>query len=85
MLISSEFDSTDPHEGIVLRAQTTAAATTVNAQLKADETKMKQVQREDVFQRILKIMERERAKLREVEERMGSRASPPCLTKGIDG
>ena len=32
---------TDPHNGNVLRAQTTAAATAVNAQLRADETKMK--------------------------------------------
>src|SRR5262245_34158800 len=59
---------TDPGNGNILRAQTTAAATAVNAQLKADETKMKQVQREDVLQRVLKIMERERAKLREREE-----------------
>jgi acyl-CoA reductase-like NAD-dependent aldehyde dehydrogenase len=68
MFISSEFDSTDPHNGNALRAQTTAGATAVNAQLKADESKLKQVQREDVLQRLLKIMERERAKLREIEE-----------------
>jgi hypothetical protein len=74
---------TDPHNGNVLRAQTTAAATAVNAQLKADETKMKQVQREDVIQRLLKIMERERAKLKEIEE--AQRASRPALTTGIDG
>ena len=57
---------TDPNNGNVLRAQTTAAATAVNAQLKADESKMKQVQREDVLQRLLEIMERERAKLEEI-------------------
>jgi hypothetical protein len=74
---------TDPHNGNILRAQTTAAATAVNAQLKADETKMKQQQREDVFQRLLEIMERERAKLKEREEaQMNSRAA---LTRGIDG
>ena len=36
---------TDPGNGNILRAQTTAAATAVNAQLRADETKMKQVQK----------------------------------------
>ena len=35
---------TDPGNGNILRAQTTAAATAVNAQLRADETKMKQAQ-----------------------------------------
>ena len=58
---------TDPGNGNILRAQTTAAATAVNAQLKADESKMKQMQREDVFQRLLKIMEIEKAKLMEID------------------
>ena len=35
---------TDPGNGNILRAQTTAAAAAVNAQLRADESKMKQVQ-----------------------------------------
>src|SRR5262249_46068121 len=58
---------TDPHNGNVLRAQTTAAATAVNAQLKADETKMKQVQQGDILPRLLKIMEIEKAKLMEMD------------------
>ena len=40
---------TDPRNGNILRAQTTAAATAVNAQLRADETKMKQAQKGDML------------------------------------
>jgi hypothetical protein len=58
---------TDPGNGNILRAQTTAAATAVNAQLRADETKMKQVQKEDVIARLLEIMEIEQAKLMEMD------------------
>ena len=58
---------TDPGNGNILRAQTTAAATAVNAQLRADETKMKQVQRADVIADLLKIMEIEQAKLMEMD------------------
>jgi hypothetical protein len=58
---------TDPGNGNILRAQTTAAATAVNAQLRADETKMKQVQRADVIADLLEIMEVEQAKLMEMD------------------
>ena len=58
---------TDPGNGNILRAQTTAAATAVNAQLRADETKMKQVQKGDVIARLLEIMEVEQAKLIEMD------------------
>jgi hypothetical protein len=58
---------TDPGNGNILRAQTTAAAAAVNAQLRADETKMKQLQKGDVIARLLKIMEIEKAKIMEME------------------
>jgi hypothetical protein len=58
---------TDPSNGNVLRAQTTAAATAVNAQLRADETKMKQVQRGDVLAQLLEIMAIEQAKLDQLD------------------
>src|SRR5262245_52891243 len=58
---------TDPGNGNILRAQTTAAATAVNAQLRADETKMKQVGKEDIIARLLEIMEIEQAKLMEMD------------------
>jgi hypothetical protein len=58
---------TDPGNGNILRAQTTAAATAVNAQLRADETKLKQVQKGDIIARLLEIMEVERAKIKEMD------------------
>jgi hypothetical protein len=58
---------TDPSNGNILRAQTTAAATAVNAQLRADETKMKQVQKGDMLAQLLEIMKVEEAKLREID------------------
>jgi hypothetical protein len=54
---------TDRGDGNLLRAQTTAAGIAVNAQLRADETKMKQVQRGDVLERLIKIIEQERKKI----------------------
>ena len=71
---------TDPGNGNILRAQTTAAATAVNAQLRADETKMKQAQKGDVIARLLEIMEVEQAKLMEMDraklEKEGHTALP---------
>jgi hypothetical protein len=58
---------TDPGNGNILRAQTAAAATAVNAQLRADETKMKQVQKEDRMARLLEIIKIEQAKLMEMD------------------
>ena len=54
---------TDRTDGNLLRAQTAAAATAVNAQLRADETKMKQAQRDDVLERLLKVMAEEKKKM----------------------
>lgn len=58
---------TDSANGNILRAQTTAAATAVNAQLRADETKLKQVQKGDTLAQLIKIMEIEKAKLIEMD------------------
>ena len=65
---------TDRGDGNLLRAQTAAAGLAVNAQLRADETKMKQVRgTDDVFERIKVIiaeeeaLAEERRKLRERE------------------
>ena len=56
---------TDRGDGNILRAQTAAAGIAVNAQLKADETKMKQAQRGDVLDRLLKLIKEERARQRQ--------------------
>jgi hypothetical protein len=58
---------TDPSNGNILRAQTAAAAAAVNAQLQADETKLKQVQKGDMLAQLIAIMKVEEAKLREID------------------
>jgi hypothetical protein len=58
---------TDRGDGNLLRAQTAAAGLAVNAQLRADETRMKQVRRRDVMERIIEMMKEEQAKLEEYE------------------
>ena len=60
---------TDRGDGNLLRAQTAAAGIAVNAQLRADETRLKQVRRADVMARILAMMAEEKAKLEEYERR----------------
>lgn len=60
---------TDRRDGNLLRAQTAAAGLAVNAQLRADETRMKQVGRRDVLERLLAMIAEEKAKLAE-EERL---------------
>jgi hypothetical protein len=61
---------TDPADGNILRAQTTAAGLAVNAQLRADETRMRQVRRGDVMERIIAMMAEEQAKLAQWEAQM---------------
>ena len=75
---------TDRGDGNLLRAQTAAAGLAVNAQLRADETKMKQVRgTDDVFERIKVIiaeeeaLAEERRKLREREGLAAARADMP--------
>jgi hypothetical protein len=61
---------TDRGDGNLLRAQTAAAGLAVNAQLRADETRMRQVRRRDVMERIIAMMKEETAKLAEWEAQM---------------
>jgi hypothetical protein len=70
---------TDPSNGNVLRAQTTAAATAVNAQLRADETKMKQVQKGDMLAQLIAIMKVEEAKLIEMDRANLEKERPKTL------
>jgi hypothetical protein len=56
---------TDRGDGNLLRAQTAAAGLAVNAQLRADEAKLKQVQRRDVLERIIALVAEEKAKMEE--------------------
>jgi hypothetical protein len=54
---------TDSSDGNILRAQTAAAGIAVNAQLRADETRMRQQVRGDVLERLLEAIEAEKAKV----------------------
>ena len=56
---------TDRGDGNLLRAQTAAAALAVNAQLRADEAKLKQARRGDMMPRIIAMLKEEQAKLAE--------------------
>ena len=60
---------TDRGDGNLLRAQTAAAGLAVNAQLRADEAKLKQVRRGDIMERIIAMLKEEKAKLAE-EDRL---------------
>jgi hypothetical protein len=62
---------TDRGDGNLLRAQTAAAGLAVNAQLRADETRLKQVRGNDVMERIIAMLAEERAKEKELLERWG--------------
>jgi hypothetical protein len=63
---------TDRGDGNLLRAQTAAAALAVNAQLRADEAKLKQAGRGDLMERIIAMLKEEKAKLAE-EDRLEAR------------
>jgi hypothetical protein len=71
---------TDRGDGNLLRAQTAAAGIAVNAQLKADETRMKQVRGRDVLERLMAMIAEEKARMAE-EERLkrgeGQGPAPP--------
>jgi hypothetical protein len=65
---------TDRGDGNLLRAQTAAAGLAVNAQLRADQARMKQVPRRDVMERIIAMVKEEEAKLAEL--RRGRKEDP---------
>ena len=58
---------TNHADGNLLRAQVTAAGAAIHAQVRVDETKMRQRQQGDVLERLLKVMAEEKKK-RAVEE-----------------
>jgi hypothetical protein len=58
---------TNHADGNLLRAQTTAAGIAVDAQLRADETRLRAKVTGDVLERLLKAIEREKVKLKKLE------------------
>ena len=77
---------TDRGDGNLLRAQTAAAGLAVNAQLRADEAKLKQARRGDIMERIIAMLAEEKRKLAE-EERLerGRREGPTAAQSDIVG
>jgi hypothetical protein len=70
---------TDRTDGNILRAQTSAAATAINAQLRADEARLRAKTEGDVLDRLLKAIEAEK-KRRAQEER--KRDGAPVVEAG---
>jgi hypothetical protein len=62
---------TDRGDGNLLRAQTAAAGLAVNAQLRADEIRLKQAQRGDVLAKIIAVVEEERKLIEEQRRKQG--------------
>jgi hypothetical protein len=58
---------TDRGDGNLLRAQSAAAAIAINTQMRADETRLKQVRSRDIMERIIEMMKEEEARLAENE------------------
>ena len=66
----------DPTDGNLTRSQVTAAIGAINAQLRADEQQLRRKRTGDVLERLLKIVEEERKKLR---PRVSSLEVPPAV------
>jgi hypothetical protein len=73
---------TDRGDGNLLRAQTAAAGIAVNAQLRADETRMKQVRRRDVLERIMALMVEEKARMAEEQRLERGEGESPAPSDG---
>ena len=77
---------TDRGDGNLLRAQTAAAGCAVNAQLRADEARLKQARGGDIMPKIIQMLKEEQAKLAE-ERRLerGRREGPAAAQNDIIG
>src|SRR5690242_14236574 len=58
----------DPTDGNLVRSQVTAAIGAINAQLRADEQRLKRKAQGDVLERLLKIIEEQKKKLSKTPE-----------------
>ena len=65
-VLKAPFDASD---GVLTRNKVTAAGIAVNAQLKADQARLKAKRQSDVFERLLKIIEREKKIIEEEEKK----------------
>jgi hypothetical protein len=69
----------DPTDGNLVRSQVTAAIGAINAQLRADEQRLKRKAQGDVFKRLLKIIEKEQKKMSEEEQKKLSKTPEAIL------
>jgi len=72
---------TDRGDGNLLRAQTAAAGLAVNAQLRADETRMKQAPRRDIMERIIAMIAEEKANLEDERRKQGETEGPAARSQ----
>jgi hypothetical protein len=86
----------DPTDGNLIRSQVTAAIGAVNAQLRADEQQLKRKTQGDVFERLLKIIEKQKKIMEEEKKRPPkqpaehvelerSDAEASVMAPGVDG
>ena len=72
----------DPTDGNLTRSQVTAAIGAVNAQLRADEQQLRRKRTGDVFERLLKVIEKQKKILEEGEKKLLPNSSlevPPAV------
>src|SRR5262249_34754060 len=65
----------DPTDGNLTRSQVTAAIGAVNAQLRADEQQLRRKRTGDVFERLLKVIEKEKKIIEEEEKKKLAKTS----------
>jgi hypothetical protein len=70
---------TDSENGNVLRAQTAVAGHAIQTQLRADETRLKVRQSNDVMERLLKIVREQRRKIPRPPKQITSDATEPQM------
>jgi hypothetical protein len=78
---------TDPGDGNLLRAQTAAAGIAMNAQLRADETRLREQRSDNTIARLLELIKQEKAaeaKI-ELEQARGPMPEMPQLDVSHDG
>jgi len=69
----------DPTDGNLTRSQVTAAIGAVNAQLRADEQQLRRKRTGDVFERLLRVIEKQKKILEEGEKKLAPSSSPAEL------
>ena len=80
-VLKAPFDASD---GVLTRNKVTAAGIAVNAQLRADEARLKAKRKSDVFERLLKTIEEEKKKLEEGAKKKLLESPPVQPTENVE-